>query len=161
MNPHLKTRTFVTATAAALAAAVAVPVLTEAQAPPATITFQETAPKVTIDQVKGRRGDRLAQGDRLIVSGALFDAARHRLGTILAACTATGAPQPVPKAALLCTVTYDTTKGQIVAAGRYRLDGSAVLPIVGGSGEYTGARGTVTAGRPEQGFEEADTITFR
>jgi hypothetical protein len=149
------------ATTAALGAAVALPVLTHAQAAPATITFQEPLPKITIDHVAGKGGDTVAQGDRLVTSGGLYDEAHHRLGTIMTACTATGATKSLFKASLLCTVTYDTAQGQIVAAGLYKLDGTAKLPIVGGSGTYTGARGTVSPAQTAKGFDSADLITLQ
>jgi hypothetical protein len=153
----------VAATAAALAAAIAVPVLTQAQTTPAptAITFQESPPKVAIlHATKAGHGDTVAHGDRLVTSGGLYDAAHHRLGTIGTDCTVEGATKPVFKAALLCTVSYDTAQGQIVAAGKYVLDGSAKLPIVGGSGSYTGARGTVSPGTVAKGFDDADLITL-
>jgi hypothetical protein len=153
------------AAAAALAAAVAVPVLSQAQgttAPPTTITFQETAPKVVITDVSPKSKHGIAsQGDQLVTSGALFDAARHRLGTISGDCTAVGPAKAIFRVALLCTVTYKVAAGQIVAAGDFALSGDATLPIVGGSGAYAGARGTVTSTvTPAKGFEDADVITL-
>ena len=60
----------------------------------------------------------------------------------------------------LCTVTYRFADGQIVAAGAFKLDGSAEVPIVGGTGAYAGASGTVKPGRPARGFDSADVITI-
>ena|SRR5438046_426776 len=53
-----------------------------------------------------------------------------------------------PRRTFWCTRTYVLRKGQIVAAGAYDNapngdDGT--IPIVGGTGPYEGARGTVTA----------------
>jgi hypothetical protein len=53
-----------------------------------------------------------------------------------------------PRRTFWCTRTYVLRKGQIVAAGAYDNapngdDGT--IPIVGGTGAYEGARGTVTA----------------
>jgi hypothetical protein len=160
---HLPARTL-GLTAIALAAAVAVPVLTNAQTPPATtsITFQETAPHVAIDDIapKSKARETVGLGDRLITTGPIFDAAHKRLGSIYTDCTNVGATKPVFKATLQCTVTYQTATGQIVAAGLFKLDGTGQLPIVGGSGTYTGAHGTVTSGKPAKGFDDADIITL-
>ena len=155
------------ATAVAATAAVAVPVMTSAQAPPATetITFQEDVPRVVIDDVapRSKKGEVVSQGDRLITHGGLFDAARKRLGTISTTCTAEGAPKPIFRAPLLCLVTYDVTGGgQVIAAGHFSLDGKGTLPIVGGSGAYAGVRGTVTsAAAPAKGFDDADVLTLQ
>jgi hypothetical protein len=153
---------------ATLVAAVALPVLSHAQAPgtaasPTTITFQETAPKVVITDVppRSKNGDTASQGDKLVTYGALFDTAHHRLGTISGDCTAVGPSKAIFRVALLCTVTYKVAGGQIVAAGNFALSGDATLPIVGGSGAYAGARGTVTSTvKPAKGFDDADVITL-
>ena len=149
-------------TLVALSAAIAVPVLTNAQTQPATtsITFQETAPHVAIDDIapKSKARDTVSLGDRLIATGPIFDATHKRLGSFSSDCTNVGATKPLFKATLQCTVTYQTEAGQIVAAGLFKLDGTGELPIVGGSGTYSGARGTVTSGKPLKGFDAADII---
>jgi hypothetical protein len=161
-----KTPLALTTAAAVLAAAVAVPVLGHAQAPPAgeTLTFQEDAPKVVFDDLapKAKRGDTLSQGDRVVVHGGLFDAAKKRLGAISVSCTAVGATRPVGSAELLCTATYDVTgRGQVVAAGVFYLDGRVPMPIVGGSGEFAGVSGSVASNaKPAKGFDDVDVLTL-
>jgi hypothetical protein len=157
-----------TATAAALAAAVAVPVLGQAQdAPPAaeTLTFQEDMPKVVIDDVapKAKRGDTLSQGDRIVTHGGLFDAGRKRLGSLSVTCTAVGATRPVPEAELFCQAVYDVTgRGQVVASGRFSLEGRIPLPVVGGTGQFAGVTGSVLSNaKPAKGFDDVDVLTLQ
>ncbi len=157
------TRLVAAAAVAALSAAIAAPTLTSAQAPPATtITVQEKVQTVAQDDVapKSRRG-RVSVGDRLITRQSLFDASKQRLGTLYTDCTSVGATGTFPRLTLLCTVTYNLTAGQIVAAGTVRFDDdNAEIPIVGGSRAYTGARGTVKTAKPMQGYDSADAITI-
>jgi hypothetical protein len=149
--------------AAALAAAIAMPALTTAQAPsPTSITFQENRPQIAMDDLapKSKSGNLVSLGDRIVTWGGLFDTSRKQLGTIGTSCTAAGPTKPILSATLLCTVSYQVADGQIVASGFFKLNGTGVLPIVGGSGAYAGARGTVTSGKPAKGFEDADVITL-
>jgi hypothetical protein len=82
------------------------------------------------------------------------------LGAISGDCSATG-NGPLPKVALLCMVAYQTHSGQIVANGMLKLGTSSVLPIVGETGAYAPARGTLTTDvTPAKGFSEADRITL-
>ena len=156
--------------AAAAAAAVAVTALAVTDVAPAdtsglkrTITFQETQPRVALDDIPPRAkspGATVSLGDRLIITGPIFTTTHKRLGTISGDCSATGSG-PLPKVALLCTVAYQTHSGQIVANGMLKLGTSSVLPIVGGTGAYAPGRGTVTTDvKPAKGFSEADRITL-
>lgn len=153
----------VVATATAMSAAIAVPMLSSAQAPTGqTITFQEPAARVAIDDIapKSKSGRLFSLGDRAVTQGALFDAGKKRVGTIATTCTGAGPTKPIFAATLLCTATYQVADGQIVASGVFKLDGSGTLPIVGGSGAYAGAHGTVTSAKPAKGYESADVITI-
>jgi hypothetical protein len=153
----------IVATATAMAAAIAVPMLSSAQAPTGqTITFQEPAARIAMDDVapKSKSGRLFSLGDRVVTHGALFDASKKKVGTLATSCTGAGSTKPVFAATLLCTATYQVADGQIVASGFFKLDGSGSLPIVGGSGAYAGARGTVTSGKPAKGYESADIITL-
>jgi hypothetical protein len=164
MKPSAVRATLALATVA-VSAGIAVPVISSAQAPPVpnTITFQETTPKVTIDDLapKSKSGSMASQGDRLVTYGGLYDTARKRLGTISGDCVAVGATAPIFKVALQCVVTYNLPAGQIVAGGRFALNDSGTLPIVGGSGLYAGVRGTVKSNvKPAKGFDDADVLTL-
>lgn len=152
-------------TAAALSAAIAVPALTNAQsAAGTTITVQEKLQGLAMDDVapKSKSGPgSVSLGDRLTTRQALFDASKRRLGTLYTDCTGVGPTKSFDKATLLCTTTYALAGGQIVAAGHVKLDGSTGgLPIVAGTGQYAGARGTVTTGKPAKGYDSSDTITI-
>jgi len=148
--------------AVALSSVVAVPALTSAQsAPGTTITVQEKVRTVVSDDVapKSKTG-RVSVGDRLITRQSLFGPDRKPTGTLFTDCTGVGPTKGFSAATLLCTVTYKFAKGQLVASGVLKLDGSARVPIVGGSGAYAGAQGTVRSSRPAKGFDSADVITI-
>lgn len=151
------------AAAAALASAIAVPALTGAQAPAdTTITVQEKVQTVAMDDVapKSRKGG-VSVGDRLVTRQSLFDATDKRIGTLYTDCTGVGPTKPFTGATLLCTVTFSLRDGKVVAAGVAKLDGSANVPIVGGTGAYAGARGSITSGRAAKGYDSADVIAIR
>lgn len=157
------------AAAAALSAAVAVPALTGAQSPPArTITLQERVQTAVGDDVapKSKRGPimsptgRVSVGDRLVVRQAVFNTSRKRIGKLYTDCTGVGPTKPLfGGATLLCTVTYKLSDGEIVAAGAVSLK-RFEIPIIGGTGAYAGARGTVKTVKPAKGFDSADVITI-
>lgn len=148
--------------AAALSAAIAVPALTSAQTPTAsTITVQEKVQTVVQDDISPKsKTHKVSVGDRLITVQSLFDASKKRIGTLYTDCTSVGPTKPFPHLTLLCETTYDLPAGQIVASGVAKLDGTGGLTIVGGSGAYAGAHGTVAFAKAAQGYDTADTITI-
>ena len=148
------------AAAAALSAAVAVPGLTSAQAGPSTTTVNVKVQAIAKDDLAPRSRARVSLGDRLVTRQSLFDGAGKRVGTLHTDCTGTGPTRPLPGATLLCTTSYAFSGGQIVAAGMFKLDGSGELVIVGGTGVYAGARGSVKSGPPARGYDSADVITI-
>jgi hypothetical protein len=159
-----RTRPAVAVALAALGVGAAAPAIIQAKSPATKrIVFQETRPQITVEDVepKSDSGDILSQGDRIVTSGPLYTKSHRQLGTIGTDCTGIGASKPLFQAQLLCTVTYRVAGGQIVASGFYKLDGSQKMPIVGGSGKYSGARGTLAAGKPAKGFDDADVLTLR
>jgi hypothetical protein len=148
-------------TAVARAAAIAVPVLTSAQSPAATtITVQEKAQTVVQDDIAPKsKAHRVSVGDRLVTVQALFDASKKRIGTLYTDCASVGPTKPLPHLTLLCQTTYKLREGQIIASGVAKVDGPGGLTIVGGSGAYPGAHGTLGFAKPEKGFDTADMIT--
>ena len=148
------------ATAAALSAAIAVPGLTSAQSGPSMTTVQVKVQAFAKDDVAPRSRSRVSLGDRLTTRQSLFDGAGKRVGTLSTDCTGTGPTRPLPSATLLCTASYSLSGGQIVAAGAFKLDGRGELAIVGGTGAYTGARGTIKSAQPGRGYDSADVITI-
>ncbi|HEV2057817.1 MAG TPA: dirigent protein [Solirubrobacteraceae bacterium] len=148
---------------AALSAGIAVPALTTAQTPAATvITVQEKVQTVVQDDVppKAKRHS-VSAGDRLITRQSLFNADERRIGTLYTDCTSVSATATFPRLTLLCTVTYKLGHEQIVAVGTARFnDDASELPIVGGTGAYAGARGTIKMTKPMKGYDSADVITI-
>ena len=160
--PHA-VRLTAAATAVVLAGATAVPVLGGAQTPPAgrqTITFQETTPKIAIDDLAPTSRSNLSLGDRLVIGGPLFDAARKRVGRFGSTCTVVATGSSFPTTPLLCTGAYDTADGQILVSGITTL-AKLRLAITGGTGSYAGATGNVTSEvKPAKGFDDADVLTI-
>ena len=149
--------------AVALAGAVALPALTGAQTPTGTtITVQEKVQVVVQDDVAPKsKARRVSVGDRLVTRQSLFDADKRRIGTLYSDCTSVGPAGSFPRLLLLCKVTYRLADGQIVAMGAIRFDDAdAALAIVGGTGDYAGARGTVKTAKPLPGYDSADVITI-
>lgn len=148
---------------AALSVGIAVPGLTTAETPAATvITVQERVQTVVQDDVppKAKRQS-VSAGDRLITRQSLFDADKRRIGTLYTDCTSVGPTATFPRLTLLCTATYKLGDGQIVAVGTARFDDDAgELPVVGGTGAYAGAHGTIKTTKPMKGYDSADVITI-
>jgi len=140
---------------------VALSVGAHAQAGPTTITFQEPRGKVVLQHLQGGKGDAVKLGDRFVGGSALFDAAKNKVGKVGFDCAVMETAPKFFLAQLECTVTYSTAQGDIVAAGFYKLDGSQTMPVVGGTGSYAGAHGTLGAGKPAAGYDSADVITLQ
>lgn len=148
--------------AVALSAAIAVPALTSAQTPSATtITVQEKVQNVVQDDISPKsKSHKVSAGDRLVTVQSLFDANKKRIGTLYTDCTSVGPTKPFPHLTLLCTTTYKLPAGDIIASGVAKLDGPGGLVIVGGSGAYAGAHGTVGFAKAAKGYDTADLITI-
>jgi len=156
----MKVRPAIAAVAIASAvAAAAVPALSGAEPSGREITVHEKVIGLKfVHQKASTKGDKLAMGDAVVTRQSMADDSGKRLGTLFTTCTNVGARTGVFKATLECVVTYRFTNGQVTAAGVVRLsDPKAVLPIVGGSGAFTGASGTVTPGKPAKG-DDSDSV---
>ncbi len=154
------TRAVAGAALAALAVAAAIPALTGAQTSGAReITLREKVRAVQFVRAKAStKGDRLATGDRVITRQALFDPKNTPIGTLFTDCVNVGPAAAVFKATLQCTVTYRFRDGQVVAAGQADLKPGGRVPIIGGTGAYSLARGEVEAGAPVKGYDSADVL---
>lgn len=148
--------------AAAASVAIALPVLTAAQTSgdARTITVQEKVVDIAKDDVPPKSKSKVSLGDRLITRQSLFDANKKALGTLYTDCSGVGPTKPIFAATLQCLLTYRFADGQIVAAGTTRLTGGKPLPLVGGTGAYAGAHGSVQLTKPAKGFDSADEITI-
>jgi hypothetical protein len=141
---------------AAVAVAVALPALTSAQSTGARdITVREKVQSIRfVHQQRSTKGDRLATGDRLLTRQRLFDDAKRTIGTLFTDCVNVGASARVFAATLQCIATYRFDDGQVVLSGLLHVGTAGTsAPIAGGSGAYRGARGEVTTGKPEKGFD--------
>jgi hypothetical protein len=148
--------------AVALSAAIAVPALTSAQTPAATtITVQEKVQNVIQDDISPKsKTHKVSAGDRLVTIQSLFDANKKRIGTLYTDCTSVGPTKPFPHLTLFCRATYRLPAGDVIASGVSRLDGPGGLTIVGGSGAYAGAQGTIAFAKGAKGYDTADVITI-
>ena len=138
------------------AGAVALPALASAQSSGARdTTVREKVQSIRfVHQQRSTKGDRLATGDRLLTRQHLFDDANHAIGTLFTDCVNVGAAARVFAATLQCTATYRFADGQLVLTGVLHVGTAGTsAPIVGGSGAYRGARGEVTTGKPEKGYD--------
>ena len=128
--------------AAALAASATALVLAvggSAQGPTAK-TFQlEESPPFKFTEVRNPpRG--LSQGDAAVARARLKDASGQTVGTEHSYCVVTKAGNhPVA----LCTNSVFLRDGRITAVGGVNLDRAQHLPVVGGTGAYEGAEGTL------------------
>ncbi len=83
----------------------------------------------------------------------------RRSGTLYTDCTGVGSTKALfAGAQVLCTVTYRFADGQIVAAGATTLGPRFRLAIVGRTGAYEAAGGSVASARPAKGFDSADVL---
>ena len=156
------TKAILIAAVLALSAAVAIPALTSAQTVgEREITVREKVRGAKFVHVnRSRRGERLAQGDRVLTRQALFADDGRAVGTLFTDCANVGRAADVFKATLQCVSTYRFKDGEVVSAGVAVLSagGTIRFPIVGGSGAYRGAHGEVTSGKPAKGYQGSDVL---
>ena len=94
-------------------------------------------------------------GDEFIFTSKLFRAG-ERVGTLHAVCTITRR-SPGPRVWASCVGSFDLRGGRIeVAVGGAISDQRVELAITGGTGNYTGARGTITS--VTRGNRSIDTV---
>jgi hypothetical protein len=146
---------------AALAAIVLSGVLTTsggAQQPgERTLTFVAvTSTEGFVDLAPKVRNRRLSAGDMFITSQRLLDAAGKRVGTLYVKCTAIHRGRdPV----FQCEGTYAISGGTVVVSAAFggRLGNNITGAIVGGTGDYEGAAGTLRSRELPRGRAE-DTL---
>ena len=136
-----------------VAALYAVPAAARAPRPPATV--KATASVDAVHQVDNApEGD--SAGDLLVFSQKLRNATGREIGSASAFCVRT-----VPGKMRECQGTFVLPRGQVFVAGP---DPDGVqrhaLAIVGGTGAYSGIRGTLTL-EHVSAVEDRDTFRFR
>ena len=160
-------RRLVVLAAAAIAASVGVGILTAAggaQAPgertfklieeEGTFGFVDNPPRA-----RSRRNPSLSAGDTVAITSRLFDEANRRVGTLHAVCTVTRAGRNFARASLHCSGTFLLRDGTLALSVTFRgaEAAQAGVAVVGGTGAYEGARGSVSS-RGLPGDRTEDTV---
>ena len=114
-----------------------------------TFKFIDNAPKA-----RNRRNPRLSVGDALIFTTPLFNEANNRIGRLHVYCVVTRGGK-FPRSRSQCNATYVLRDGTLAASGVVRGDQLPTIAVVGGTGAYEGARGSVTDRRLPRGRTEA------
>ena len=103
-----------------------------------TFKFVDTAPKA-----KNPRNPRFSVGDALIFTTPLFDEAKTRIGSVHVYCAVTVGGNNFTRASLQCNGTYVLRDGTLAASAAV-IKGNPKIAVVGGTGAYEGARGSIT-----------------
>ncbi len=114
-----------------------------------TFKFIDNAPKA-----RNPRNPRLSVGDAYVFSSPLFNEANKRIGTLHVFCAVTRGGK-FARARSQCNATYVLRDGTLAASGVVRGDQLPTIAVVGGTGAYEGARGSVTDRRLPRGRTEA------
>ncbi|HSP71693.1 MAG TPA: hypothetical protein VLN26_04940 [Gaiellaceae bacterium] len=112
-----------------------------------------TAREITIRRLEyGPRG----AGHVSVTWEALFNRGLtpKSIGHVESVCTR------LTRGAWACSATYLLPRGKLVVSGATRLEGAYELPVVGGTGLYSGARG-VLSGQTTAVYPRAERLTFR
>jgi hypothetical protein len=151
---------------AAAAAAVALPAQAEAQALPpltfkeldkgSTFRYVDNAPR---SRIRNGAPARTSDGDMLVFSNPLQDAAGASIGRLRVTCFVTSSG-PFSKLQADCLGSYAFTTGTVWGAASISFASQApvVGAVLGGTRAYAGANGTFTS--TESGRDSDTTITF-
>jgi allene oxide cyclase-like protein len=115
----------------------------------ATFKLIDTAPKA-----RNPRNPRLSPGDGFVFTSPLFNEANKRIGTIHVHCAVTRGGT-FGRAGGQCNGTYALRDGTLAVSGVLREN--PPIAVVGGTGAYEGARGSITSRNLSRGRTE-DTI---
>lgn len=116
--------------------------------------FVDNPPKV-----KNERNFKASVGDVFAFNSPIFDQSRAtRLGALGVQCTVTK-PGSEARSESICVGAFRLKDGTIALTGTLKGDpDTVVVAVTGGTGAYTGARGTMTSTRVKGGAE--DTIAL-
>ena len=116
-----------------------------AQAPEGrTLTFQEMTRNSTFTAAQHGRKKQLKIGDHIVLGLPLYDDAGAKQGVARATCSITGKPSN-GQLPMMCSGVFALPDGDIAVVGRVVSPGVNRLAVVGGTGAYAGARGTLTS----------------
>jgi hypothetical protein len=102
-----------------------------------TFKFIDNAPKA-----RNPRNPRLSVGDAYVFSSPLFNEANNRIGKLHVYCVVSRGGK-FARATSQCNGTYALRDGTLAANAVVR-GGKATIAVVGGTGAYEGARGSIT-----------------
>ena len=114
-----------------------------------TFKFIDNPPKA-----RNRRNPRLSVGDAYLFSSPLFNEANNRIGFLQVSCVVTRGGK-FARARSQCNGTYALSDGTLAASAVVRGGQLPTIAVVGGTGAYEGARGSITDRRLPRGRTEA------
>ena len=103
-----------------------------------TFKFVDNPPKA-----RNPRNPRLSVGDAYLFTSPLFDEANRRIGTLQVYCAVTRAGR-FPRSRSQCNGTYALRDGTLAASALVRGGENPTIAVVGGTGAYEGAPGSIT-----------------
>jgi Dirigent-like protein len=117
-----------------------------AQAPEGrTLTFYEQAKNSTFTLAQHKPKQQQPKiGDHIVLGLPLYDEAGAKQGVARATCSITGRPGN-GQLPMVCSGVFALPDGDIAVLGRVVSPGVNRLAVVGGTGAYAGARGTLTS----------------
>ena len=114
-----------------------------------TFKFIDNAPKA-----RNPRNPRLSVGDAYVFSSPLFNEANNRIGFLQVSCVVSRGGR-IARATSQCNGTYVLRDGTLAASAVVRGTQLPTIAVVGGTGAYEGARGSITDRRLPRGRTEA------
>jgi allene oxide cyclase-like protein len=114
-----------------------------------TFKFIDNAPKA-----RNPRNPRLSVGDAYLFTTPLFNEGNQRIGTLQVYCVVTRGGR-FPRSRSQCNGTYALRDGTLAASAVVRGGENPTIAVVGGTGAYEGARGSITDRDLPRGRTEA------
>ena len=99
--------------------------------------YERPGPTSVVDNAP--KGKKAGRGDLIVYANPVFDRQGTQVGTDHGVCTVLSSSQSQ------CEATLALPKGQIVTHGLQGMTSSFEVAVIGGTGAYAGARGTMTA----------------
>ena len=103
--------------------------------------FRDNPPRT-----QNRRNPSVSAGDLLLITSRLLNQENSRVGRLDAVCTATGPGRTFNRAHFHCSGTYTLSDGSLALSAAFKgSEENAPIAVVGGTGAYEGAHGSVTS----------------